>query len=107
MIDLNAVLERVEARGGAKAPWVVDWDSGRASLETMEVSFYKLQSGSFSLGPYRRTDSPPDTARDMPMIEDAVYCISKALEKNSPHYGPLTLVGHDDPPKGGPGAKQP
>jgi hypothetical protein len=106
MIDLNAVLERVEARGGAKAPWLVDWDSGRASLETMEVSFYKLRSGSFSLGPYRRTDSPPDTARDMPMIEDAVYCISKALEKKSPEYGPVTLVIHYGSPKGGRGAKQ-
>ena len=86
-INLVDVLERVEARGGAKAPWSVDWDLGRASLETMEVSFYKLQSGSFSLGPYRRKDSPPDTARDMPMIEDAVYCIAKALEKKVQNTG--------------------
>ena len=98
--NLNAALERVEARGGAKAPWAVDWDHGRASLETMEVSFYKLQSGSFSLGTYRRTDSPPDAGRDMEMIEDAVYCISKALEKKSPDYGPVTLVVHDGPTKG-------
>jgi hypothetical protein len=99
-IDLEAVLERVEARGGAKAPWVVDWDSSRASLETMEISFYKLQSGSFSLGTYRRTDSAPDTERDREMIEDAVYCIAKALEKKSPEYGPVTLVVHDGTSKG-------
>src|ERR1039457_753734 len=49
-IDLDAVLQKVEMRGGAKAPWSVDWDHGRASLETMEVSFYKLQDGGFSLG---------------------------------------------------------
>ena len=100
MFDLDAVLRRVEARGGAKAPWSVDWDHGRASLETMEVSFYKLKSGSFSLGPYRRTDSSPDVARDREMIEDAVYCISKALEKKSPEYGPVTAVVHDGPTKG-------
>lgn len=99
-IDLAAVLDRVEARGGAKAPWIVDWDAGRATLSTMEVSFYKLQSGGFSLGTYRRTDSAPDTLRDMPMIEDAVYCIAKALEKKSPDYGPVTLVTHDGPTKG-------
>jgi hypothetical protein len=99
-IDLDDVLQRVEARGGGKAPWSVDWDRGRASLETMEVSFYKLRSGSFSLGPYRRTDSQPDIVRDREMIEDAVYCISKALEKKSPEYGPVTLVVHDGPTKG-------
>ncbi|MGV7219341.1 helix-turn-helix domain-containing protein [Bradyrhizobium sp. UFLA05-112] len=99
-INLDAVLERVEARGGAKAPWTVDCDSCRASLETMEVSFYKLQSGSFSLGTYRRTDSAPDTERDRMMIEDAVYCIAKALEKKSPNYGPVLLVVHDGPSKG-------
>lgn len=99
-IDLAAVLERVEARGGARAPWTVDWDSSRASLETMEISFYKLRSGSFSLGTYRRTDSPPDTDRDREMIEDAVYCIAKTSEKKSPNYGPVTLVVQDGPSKG-------
>jgi hypothetical protein len=99
-IDLDAVLQRVEARGGAKAPWSVDWDRGRALLETMEVSFYKLKSGSFSLGPYRRTDSSPDIVRDREMIEDAVYCIARALEKKSPDYGPVTLVVHDGPTRG-------
>jgi hypothetical protein len=105
-IDLDAVLERVDGRGGAKAPWVVEWDIGRASLGTMQVSFYKLQSGSFSLGSYRRTDIPPDTVRDMPMIEDAIYCIAKALEKKSPEYGPVTLVVHHGSPKSGRGASQ-
>lgn len=99
-INLATVLQRVETRGGAKAPWTVDWDYGRASLETMEVSFYKLQNGSFSLGPYRRKDNPPDILRDREMIEDAIYCIAKALEKKSPEYGPVTLVVHDGPAKG-------
>jgi hypothetical protein len=99
-IDLDAALERVKVRGGAKAPWTVDWDAGRATLETMEVSFYKLQNGSFSLGTYRRKDSPPDAERDREMIEDAVYCIANALEKKNPAYGPVTLVSHDGPTKG-------
>jgi hypothetical protein len=99
-MNLDAVLQRVEARGGAKAPWIVDWDVGRATLSTMEVSFYKLQSGGFSLGPYRRTDCAPNTLRDMPMIEEAIYCIAEALKKKSPDYGPVTLVTHDGPAKG-------
>lgn len=99
-IDTVDVLKRVEVRGGAKAPWIVDWDKGRASLGSMEVSFYKLQSGGFSLGSYRRTDSPPDSARDMPMIEDAVYCIAQALAKKGKDDVPVTLVVHDGPAKG-------
>jgi hypothetical protein len=66
------------------------------------ISFYKLASGSFSLGPYRRTDKAPDIARDREMIEDAVYCISKALEKKSPQYGPVTVASSTtDRPKVG------
>jgi hypothetical protein len=99
-IDLDEVLQRVEARGGAKAPWVVDWDKGRASLASMEVSFYKLQSGGFSLGSYRRTDSAPDATRDMPMIEDAVYCVAQTLAKKAKDNVPVTLVLHDGPAKG-------
>ncbi len=99
-IDRNDVIRRVEARGGAKAPWIVDWDRGRASLNTMEVSFYKLQSGDFSIGTYRRTDISPDSVRDMPMIEDAIYCISQALTKKAMDNVPVTLVVHDGPPKG-------
>ena len=77
-----------------------DWDFSRASLETMEISFYKLRSGSFSLGTYRRADRPPDPDRDREMIEDAVYCIAKTSEKKSPNYGPVTLVVQDGPSKG-------
>jgi hypothetical protein len=105
-IELAEVCKRVEARGGAKAPWVVDWDKGRASLgDVMEITFYKLQSGNFSLGSYRRTDSAPDVTRDMPMIEDAVYCIAQALAKKAKDDVPVTLVVHDGPTKG-PVAKQ-
>lgn len=99
-INLADVIQRVEARGGARAPWAVDWDQGRASLATMEVAFYKLASGSFSLGPYRRTDSAPNLTRDREMIEDAIYCIAKALERKSPDFGPVTLVTQDGPSKG-------
>lgn len=48
-IELDRVLARVDARGGARLPWVVDWDRGKATLGPVEVSFYKLLNGGFSL----------------------------------------------------------
>ncbi len=99
-IDLDEALSRVEARGGARLPWVVDWDRGRATLGTMEVTFYKLANGGFSLATYRRGDSDPDVGRDREIIEDAAYCIAAALKKRDLDFGPVTLFSHDGPAKG-------
>jgi hypothetical protein len=100
MVDLDSVLAGVETRGGSKLPWSVDWDRGQATLGPIIISFYKLARGSFSLGTYRRTDNYPDTIRDREMIEDAIYCISQALKKKNPEFGPVTVVVHDGPAKG-------
>lgn len=99
-INLNEILARVEARGGARLPWSVDWDRGQATLGPMEVSFYKLLNGSFSLGTYRRKDGDPDVERDREIIEDAAHCIAQALKKKNPDFGPVTLFVHDGPAKG-------
>jgi hypothetical protein len=99
-IDLDAVLSRVEQRGGARLPWVVDWNQGKATLGPIELGFYKLQNGSFSLSTYRRTDGAPDVGRDTEIIEEAAYCIAQALKKQNPNFGPVTLIVYDGPAKG-------
>jgi hypothetical protein len=99
-VTLDDLLSRVEARGGARLPWNVDWDRGQATLGPMEVSFYKLLSGGFSLSTYTRKDGYPDVERDIEIIEDAAYCIAEALKKKNPDFGPVTLVTHDGPAKG-------
>jgi hypothetical protein len=100
-VDLDELLARVEARGGVRLPWTVDWDRGKATLGPIEVSFYKLLNGGFSLSTYRRKDGDPDVERDKGIIADAAYCIAQTLKKKNPDFGPVTLVVHDRPPKGG------
>ena len=66
----------------------------------MEVSFYKLRNGGFSLGTYTRKDGDPDVGRDREIIEDAAYCIAQALKKKNLDFGPVRLFVHDGPAKG-------
>jgi hypothetical protein len=98
-IRLDEILARVEARGGPRVPWSVDRGRQIATLGPMEVSYYKLASGSFSLANYRRKDGEPDVERDWEAIEDAAACIAHALKKD-PDYGPVVLVVHDGPALG-------
>lgn len=98
-IRLDDMLARVEARGGPRVPWAVDRGRQVATLGPMEVSYYKLASGSFSLANYRRKDADPDVQRDWEAIEDAAASIATALRKE-PDYGPVTLVVHDGPALG-------
>jgi len=98
-IKFDAILSRVENSGRARLPWVIDWDKGEATLGPMEVGFYKLPNGGFSLSTYRRTDGVPDVDRDAEFIEEAVYCIAQALKRQDPKFGPVTLVAHDGPAK--------
>ena len=80
-IELDALLQRVKARGGPAAPWQVDLDRCRATLGPLHVSFYKLRNGGFSPQSYRRSDGPADMQRDWPLIEDAFACIADAFAK--------------------------
>lgn len=99
-INFDAILSRVEKRNTARLPWVVDWDKGKATLGPIEVGFYKLASGGFSLSTYRRSDGYPDVERDADLIEEAVYSIAQALKKQNPDFGPVVLVADDGPAKG-------
>jgi hypothetical protein len=80
-IEMAEVYKRVEARGGPAHPWSVDLSKNSATFGPFEVGFYNLASGGFSVSSYRRLDGPPDSARDMPFLEEAAYSISKAFEK--------------------------
>ena len=95
-IRLDELLARVETRGGPRVPWLVDRGRQIAMLGPMEVSYYRLLNGGFSLANYRRKDSEPDVQADWEAIEDAAFCIAQAMKKD-PEYGPVTLVVHDGP----------
>ena len=80
-VRFNAMLNEVEKRGGPSTPWKVDFFRSTAKFATSEVSFYKLANGGFLIGSYRRSDRHPDLAQDLPLIEDAAYCISNEYKK--------------------------
>jgi hypothetical protein len=94
-IAVAQVIERVEARHGPHFPWLIDRQNCRAISGTMEVGFYKLTNGGFSLSTYRRADMQPDVQRDRELIEDAVYCIAMEMRKEA--VMPVTLVWMDTP----------
>ncbi len=94
-IGLDELLARVEARGGPRVPWSVDRGRQIATLGPLEVSYYKLTNGGFSLANYRRKDGDPNVQRDWEAIEDAAACIARALKKD-PEFGPVILVVRDD-----------
>ena len=91
-IEMTAVLKNVEERGGPTHPWSVDLSKNSATFGPFEVGFYNLQSGGFSLSNYRRLDGSPDPERDMPFLEEAAYCISKAFEKTHASVPALNAV---------------
>ena len=78
-VRVAALLEKVERRGGPKTFWTVNLPQREATMGTLEVGFYLLESGGFSLSTYSRRDAPPDLEGDMPLIEDAAACIASAL----------------------------
>ncbi len=93
-IDLDALLTRVEARGGPTVPWDVDLDRCRATLGRMQLSFYRLRNGGFALQSYRRSDEAgADAQRDKALLEDAVACIARAFaEQAAPVRMRLSLM---------------
>jgi hypothetical protein len=77
-IDIKAVLERVAARGGPTAPWRVNLDAGRATLELMTVCFY-LTAGEYGFAPNSYSGFEIETEQDCELLEDAYACIVKAV----------------------------
>jgi transcriptional regulator with XRE-family HTH domain len=99
-VDVAALIAHVQARGGPRMPWNVDHSRCLATLGKIEVSFYKLLNGGFSLANYTRRDMAPDLGRDRELIEDAAYYIHLSRRKD-PDFGPVTLHWNDISPKNG------
>jgi len=95
-INLDAMLRRVEARGGPAAPWQVDLKTHVATLGSIEVGFYPLPNGGFSPSTYRRADADPDLGRDARLLEDAYACIAQALAQTS-ILGPVEIRSMAEP----------
>ena len=85
-IDLDALIQRVEARGGPAAPWHVDLEKRQATLGPVWVSFYPLVNGGFSPASCSRSDDHPDLKRDWTLLEDAFACIANAIAKVGPGW---------------------
>lgn len=95
-MGLDAVLRRVEARGGPRLAWDVNIPESQATLGRAQVSFYKLQNGGFSLSVYSRRDGvSPDVRRDWSLIEDATFCIAKEFEKHGRRASALSAIAQD------------
>lgn len=78
-IRVEALLAKVDKRGGPKTHWTVDLPEHKATLGPIEVGFYLLQNAGFSLSTYTRRDKTPDLDGDWPLVEDAAACIATAL----------------------------
>jgi hypothetical protein len=85
-IELDALIERVKARGGPIAPWTVDLQKRRATLGKMELGFYPLLNGTFSPGSYTRYDREPDKARDWQLLEDGFAVIAQEVATAGPNW---------------------
>jgi hypothetical protein len=83
-IELNSLLDRVKARGGPAAPWIVDLVRRRADLGALSITFYAAANGSFSPQGYSRSDIDPDLQRDWHLIEDGLATVAAAIAKAGP-----------------------
>lgn len=99
-MDVASLIARVQARGGPRMRWSVDHSRCLATLGKIEVSFYKLLNGGFSLANYTRKDMAPDLGRDRELVDDAAYYIYLSRRKD-PDFGPVTLHWEDISPKNG------
>jgi hypothetical protein len=85
-VDLDALIQRVERRGGPRAPWDVSLETHQACLGPAVVTFYPLVNGSFSPASYTRRDRAPDVERDWTLIEDALASVAKAVSAAGPNW---------------------
>ncbi len=93
-IRFEELLKRVESRGGPTHLWKIDFDHSTAKFGSSEITFYKLANGGFSIGSYWRSDRHPDLTTDMPIVEDAAYCIAKEYAKLGAQMIALTEVAN-------------
>jgi len=93
-IRFEEMLQRVELRGGPVHPWKIDFYNSTAKFSSSEITFYKLANGGFSIGSYWRSDRAPDLTIDMPLVEDAAYCIAKKYAKFGAQAAALTEIAN-------------
>jgi transcriptional regulator with XRE-family HTH domain len=93
-VRFSEMLDRVDARGGPIYPWKVDTWRSSATFGTSEVNFHRLANGGFSISSYRRSDRHPDLSQDMPLIEDAAYCIAKEYARFGARAEALTEMAN-------------
>ena len=91
-INLDVLIQKVEARGGPAAPWKVDLNKRQAILGPVRMSFYPLANGGFSPASYSRSDDHHDLERDWPLLEDAFACIADAIAKVGPDWARRTTT---------------
>ena len=93
-LGIDAMLERVHARGGPAIPWDVDLARQRATVGAVQLSFYVLEGGGFVPLSYRRLDELiPDPVRDQTLLEDGVACIARTLERHGQRATPALRLG--------------
>lgn len=100
-LDLNETLQRVKQRGGPASAWKVDLPLNVAELGDMQVHFYRLQAGGFSVASYSRSEKTADLQRDRPLIEDAVSCIAEAIADESTERERVQFVSETQAIKSG------
>lgn len=77
----DTIRDRVAARGGAAAPWLVDAAREVAELGPVLITF-QIDAGlphGFRPISYDRTDARPNLERDRHLIEDGIARIALAL----------------------------
>ena len=93
-LDIDAMLERVRARGGPAVPWDVDLARQRATVGAVQLTFYLLEGEGFVPLSYRRQDAlMPEPVRDQTLLEDGVACIARTLERRGQPAAPSLWLG--------------
>jgi hypothetical protein len=100
-LALDETLKRVKDRGGPASPWKVDLPLNTAELGEMQVHFYRLRAGGFSVASYSRSDKAADIDRDRPLIEDAIACIADAVARETVEQGKVQFVTEAEANRGG------
>jgi hypothetical protein len=91
-IRFDEMLKQVERRGGPTHPWKVNFHRCAATFGTSEITFYRLANGGISINSYRRSDRQPDLTIDLPLIQDAAYCIAREYVKFDAQASALTDI---------------
>jgi hypothetical protein len=95
-LELSEVLRKVQQCGGPKLPWGIDLCRGKARLNGVFVSFYRLPNDSFSPQSYwldpANKDYDPKNIQEI--LDDAFGAISNAISANNNDHRPIRMFNH-------------